>query len=596
MTMRRRTTDGTGRRGGVILKAVIVLAVVGSLGGGAALLLTGGDGNGAVETGATFEVQRGPLTISVSEAGTLRAREQEVISSEVEGRSEIIFVIPEGSMVEAGELLIELDSSGLNDEKVEEEIQVQNAEAGFIRARENLAVAESQATSDIAQAELDHRFAIEDKTRYIDGEFPKQRKELESRITLAKEELERAEDRLEGSERLFEAKYIAESELEGDRLSRNRALLDYELAVANLDLLDQYTYPRRIDELDSAIEQTRLALDRVRRKASADVVQARANLRAAEVEFDRQKSQLADIIDQLGKTKMFAPTAGMVIYATSVDRGGRWDNDQPLQEGYEVREREDLIYLPTASSMMAELSIHESALEKAEVGQLVRVTVPAVPGRVFRGRVAKIAPLPDQSSWWNPDLRVYATEVHLDDELTGVRTGMSCRAEIIVAEYDDAISVPIQAITRSGGRPVAYVQDATGTLTKREVKIGLDNNRMVHVLEGLNEGELVALAPPLEPSGGANRPGGRPGGAEGRPGGQGPSGGGASAAKPTTTDEKAAQGTPGMASGEDKSTETAETTKTALASDAGDAGKTGGGDDADTETPRREPTRAVKGP
>jgi HlyD family secretion protein len=586
MTMLKRTTDQTGRRGGVIVKTVIVLAVLGALGGGTALVMSGGEGDGAVETGATFEVQRGPLTISVSEAGTLRAREQEVISSEVEGRNEIIYIIAEGSMVEAGDLLIELDSSGLNDEKVEEEIQVQNAEAAYIRARENLAVAESQAKSDIAQAELDHRFAIEDKTRYIDGEFPKERKELESRITLAKEELERAEDRLEGSERLFEAKYIAESELEGDRLSRNRALLDYELAVANLDLLDQYTYPRRIDELDSSIEQTQLALDRVKRKASADVVQAQANLRAAEVEFERQKSQLADIIDQLGKTKMYAPTSGMAIYATSVDRGGRWDNDQPLQEGYEVRERENLIYLPTASSMMAELSIHESALEKAEVGQAVRVTVPAVPGRVFRGRVAKIAPLPDQSSWWNPDLRVYATEIHLEDELTGVRTGMSCRAEIIVAEYDDALYVPIQAITRSGGRPVAYVQDATGTLTKREVKIGLDNNRMVHVLEGLQEGELVALAPPLEPSGGANRPSGRPGG-QGRPG-QGQSGGGTSAAKPAATKGST------TAKADDTAVKDAETSDASVQS--ADSAATDAGTTANTETPRREPTQAAKGP
>lgn len=588
MTMRKRTTNGRDRRGGVVIKTVIALAVLGALGGGAALVLTGGDGDGAVETGATFEVQRGELTISVSEAGTLRSREQEVIVNQVEGRTEIIYIIAEGSMVEAGELLVEFDSSRLNNDKVEREIQVQNAEAAFIRARENLAVAESQATSDIAQAELDHRFAIEDKTRYINGEFPKERKELESRITLAKEELERAEDRLEGSERLFGAKYIAESELEGDRLSRNRALLDYELAVANLDLLDQYTYPRRIDELDSEIEQTRLALDRVRRKASADIVQAQANLRAAEVEFSRQQTQLSNIVDQLQKTRMFAPTAGMVIYATSVNRGGRWNDDQPLQAGYQAREREELIYLPTASSMMAELSIHESALEKAEVGQPVRVTVPAVPGRVFRGRVAKIAPLPDQSSWWNPDLRVYATEIHLEDELSGVRTGMSCRAEIIVAEYDDAIFVPIQAITRSGGRPVAYVQDATGTLTKREVKIGLDNNRMVHVLEGLNEGEFVALAPPLEPSGGANRPGGRPGGGQGQPGQQqAQTGAAASAAKPAATERKVEPAAADTASKED------ETAETAVAVDAETIEST---DDTTSETPRREPTQAAKGP
>lgn len=504
-----------GRRGGVIVKLVVGLVVVGVLGGGAYAVLGTSKPQSQLDTGETFQVTSGPLTISVTESGTLQAREQEVIINRVEGRNEIIYIIEEGSLVEQGELLVEIDSSALNDEKVEEEIEVQNAEAAFIRARENLAVAESQAKSDIAQAELDHRFAIEDKTRYINGEYPKERTELESRITLANEERERAVDRLEGSERLFKEKYIAESELESDRLAKNRAELDYELAVANLNLLEQYTYPRRIDELESAIEQTDLALDRVKRKASADIVQAQANLRAAEAEFNQQKSQLADIIDQLSKTKMYAPTAGMVIYATSVNSGGRWDNDEPLEAGYVAREREELIYLPTASSMMAKVSIHESSLEKVQVGQEVRVNVPAIPGRVFNGRVARIAPLPDQTSWWNPDLRVYATEIHLEGEVTGARTGMSCRAEIVVEEYDNATYVPIQAVTRSRGEAIAFVADATGTLTRRSVEIGLDNNRMVRVLAGLEPGETVTLTPPLETGGPTRRGPGAPDGQNG---------------------------------------------------------------------------------
>jgi HlyD family secretion protein len=487
------------RRGSAAVKLVIGLVGAVVVAGAGFVLLRGDTARESPAMGATFEVARGPMTVSVTEGGTLQAREQEILVNRVKGRTEIIYVIEEGSMVEAGDLLVELDSSSLMDQKVEKEIRVQNSEAAFIRAQENLAVAKSQAKSDIATAELNHRFAIEDKSRYIEGEFPKERKELESRITLAKEELERAEDRLEGSMRLFDAKYIAESELEGDRLSRNRAQLDYELAVANLALLDEYTYPRRLDELESEIEQTQLALDRVKRKASADTVQAEANLRAAEVEYKRQQTQFEDILDQIQKTKLYAPTAGMVIYATSVNRGGgRWNDDEPLQAGYQAREREELIYLPTASSMMASVSIHESALEKIEVGQQVRVTISAMPGSVFRGQVAKIAPLPDASTWWNPDLRVYSTEIHLDENVGGVRTGMSCRAEIIVAEYEDTVFVPVQAVVRSGRETSVYVQDATGTMTRRQVTIGLDNNKMVNILDGVEPGEVVALAPPLE--------------------------------------------------------------------------------------------------
>ncbi|MEM1185481.1 MAG: efflux RND transporter periplasmic adaptor subunit [Planctomycetota bacterium] len=506
--MARKTGQSSARRrGGAALKIIVGLALVGALGGGAFAMLRGASDASSVDTGETFEVARGLLTISVTEAGTLQAREQEVIINRVKGRTEIIFIVDEGALVDTGDLLIELDSSALKDKKSEEEIQVENADAAFVRARENLAVAESQAKSDVSQAELDHRFAIEDKSRYIEGEYPKELTELESRITLALEELERAVDQLEGSERLFAEKYIAESELESDRLAKNRAELDYQLAVANKDLLEKYTYPRRIDELDSAIEQTKLALDRVKRKASADIVQAQANLRAAEVELDRQKDQLADVVDQISKTRIVAPTAGMVIYATSVNQRSRWGgNEEPLQEGYQAREREELIYLPTASSMMAKVAIHESALEKVRENQFVRVTVPAIPDQSFEGRVAKIAPLPDQSSWWNPDLRVYSTEIHLVGNVNGARTGMSCQAEIIVEEYDDAIYVPVQAVTRSRGEAVAFVADETGTLTRRPVDIGLDNNRMVRVVGGLEAGEMVTLSPPLNSAPAAGGP------------------------------------------------------------------------------------------
>ncbi len=56
----------------------------------------------------------------------------------------------------------------------------------------------------------------------------------------------------------------------------------------------------------------------------------------------------------------------MVIYATSARAGRAFrDNRQPLDEGVEVFERQELIYLPTAASSMAEVDVHEASLEKS---------------------------------------------------------------------------------------------------------------------------------------------------------------------------------------------------------------------------------------
>jgi HlyD family secretion protein len=446
----------------------------------------------------TFRVRQGPLTISVVQPGTIKSLEQVSLKCEVEGQTTLIYLIPEGTQVKEGDLLVELDASRLQDELIQQQISTDNADAAFVRARENLAVAKNQAQSNISKAELDYRFAKEDVTQYVDGLLPKETKEAESNITLAREELERAAEKLEWSQRLYDEKFIAESELEADRLTHNRAQLNHELAVASLQLLKDFTSKRKLDELNSNVEQMAMALERVKLQANADIVQAEADLKAKETELSQQRSKLEKTELQLTRTKIYAPRDGLAVYATSVETGGRRWRREPLQEGQAVRERQELIYLPSAESMMAEVQIHESSLEKVQIGQPVRLTVDALPGEVYSGRVAKIAPLPDaQSAWLNPDLKVYPTEIHLDGVHPELRTGMSCQAEIIVAQYPNALYVPVQAVLQFGKEPRVYLR--TGNRFEPEpIKIGLDNNSMVHVLAGLEPGQEVLLTPPLE--------------------------------------------------------------------------------------------------
>ena len=410
----------------------------------------------------TFVVRRGPLTISVTERGTIKARDQEILKSEVEGQTTIIYLISEGTRVKQGDLLVELDASRLQDDKVDQLIKVQNAEAAFIRAQEDLAVVTSQGESDIAKAELDHRFAKEDLQQYIDGQYPNELNKAKADIELKLEELERAREKLTWSQRLFDENYISESELKADRLTENRAKLEHQLAADSRKLLEEFTFKRKRDELVSDIKQTGMTLERVRRKAKADNVQAKAELKAKELEFKQHQSKLSKFEQQIEKTKIHAPIDGMVVYATSAK--GSWrGNAEPLDEGQSVRERQELIYLPRADAVMAQVKVHESSLNKVNMGLPVHVTVEAEPGKTFIGRVARIAPLPDaQSLWLNPDLKIYGTDIHFDSSGQGLRTGMSCRVQILVEHYDDAIYVPVQAVIRVGGDPISFVMDTNG--------------------------------------------------------------------------------------------------------------------------------------
>jgi len=491
--MASRTERGALRRALLITLGAVVLLI--------AVALSLGEADDDAETQPSYQVRRGPMTIAVSESGTVKPRKQIVISNQVQGQTTIINLVDEGTRVEEGDLLVELDASRLEDERVDQQIRVQNAEAAFVRARENLAVTRSQAESAVAQAELDYRFAQEDLSKYTEGEYPNQRKQAQSTISLANEELERAQEKLQWSEVLNEERYISASELQADRLSANRAALELELAQNDLDLLERYTHPRRMAELESAIEQTYMALERERRKATGDIVQAEAELTAKESELRRQKDKLAKLEEQIAKTTITAPASGLVVYATSANASWRGNAD-PLEEGQTVRERQDLIHLPTDAGMKAETSVHEAQLGLVRPGMPVRITVDALPGKSFSGTVDSIAPLPDAARMWmNPDLKVYPTQILIDGSDSALRTGMSCRVEIISAVYQDALQIPIQAAQRHEGQSFVYVRGAQGWQA-RAVTLGLDDGSMAHVIDGLQVDDEVLLTPPLgEPEG-----------------------------------------------------------------------------------------------
>ena len=70
------------------------------------------------------------------------------------------------------------------------------------------------------------------------------------------------------------------------------------------------------------------------------------------------------------------------------------------------------------------------------------------------------------------------------------------KAEIVIQHLPDAVYVPVQAVLRVKGETTVFVLEGKEAVPRR-VGTGLDNNRMIHITEGVNAGELVLLNPPL---------------------------------------------------------------------------------------------------
>jgi HlyD family secretion protein len=449
------------------------------------------------ERRVSVAVERGPLTISVLTDGTIKPSDQVVISNTMEGRTTILSLVDEGTMVEKGDLLIELDASALEDRLVEQQIRVQNDEADYIQARENLEVVKNQAASDVEQAQLALEFAHIDLEKYERGEYPAQLDEARARIAVSQEELRRAEERHSWSEVLYEEKFLSQTELQADALAAQKARLDLDLSRGKLELLREYDYPRRIKELKAEVKRTSMALERIRRKAGADVVQAEASLKAREAVLEQSRARLEKIKAEIAKTRIHAPQEGMVVYATSTQASWR-GNVEPLDEGQEVRERQELIYLPSSRAKSVETKIHESDLQQVHVGQKAVVRVDALPQETFRGEVVNIGVLPDATSaWLNPDLKLFSVDIKLEREHEQLRSGMNCAVEIIHSELEDVVYVPLQAVVMQHGQTYVYRMNAGEEPERTAVEIGMANANHVRILKGVREGERVLLNPPL---------------------------------------------------------------------------------------------------
>lgn len=144
--------------------------------------------------------------------------------------------------------------------------------------------------------------------------------------------------------------------------------------------------------------------------------------------------------------------------------------------------------------MMVEVRVHESHVRQVKPGLKAYVTIDSMPDRQFAGVVRKVAVLPDATSrYYSPNLKVYLTEVQIDEQLLDMKPGVSGRAEIIVTNLLDVLTVPIQAVTTWKNQQVCFVKRAARDLPV-PVEVGLFNDRFIEIKSGLKEGERVLLA------------------------------------------------------------------------------------------------------
>jgi RND family efflux transporter MFP subunit len=121
----------------------------------------------------------------------------------------------------------------------------------------------------------------------------------------------------------------------------------------------------------------------------------------------------------------------------------------------------------------------------------VELQVPAYGTQTFTGAVKSIAPTIDTRS------RTAAVRVEPKGEAVDkLRAGMFARLNIVTAEKKNALLVPREALLTSapGTSPIVVAIDPAGQVHRRQVRLGLQNDRFAEITGGIDDGQLVATS------------------------------------------------------------------------------------------------------
>lgn len=202
---------------------------------------------------------------------------------------------------------------------------------------------------------------------------------------------------------------------------------------------------------------------------------AQADVRAAQARIDATR------IEQ-GRMVLVAPFDGTV--AKIVGEVGEYSTPSP--PGVPTPPAIDLI---DDGCLYIKAPMDEVDAPRLQPGQPVRITVDALPGKTFAGRVKRVAPI---VSAVEKQARTVDVDVTFDDPAAPgpLRVGYSVDVEVILAVRDGVVRVPAAALGE-GGRVLVVDGD---TLAERRVRTGLSNWEYAEVLDGLKAGERVVTS------------------------------------------------------------------------------------------------------
>jgi membrane fusion protein (multidrug efflux system) len=234
----------------------------------------------------------------------------------------------------------------------------------------------------------------------------------------------------------------------------------------------------------------------------AEVQQARANLKLAKSKYDRAvdlaqrnfisgqakdeaennlrvaEAAVALVEARLAKTEIKAPFAGVIGLRV-------------VSLGDYVKEGADVVNLESIDPLKVDFRVPEIYMRQVQVGQTLTVTLDALPGKTFDGKVLAVNPLVDAAG------RAVVIRAVVGNQDTSLRPGMFARVRLITRDEKEALTIPEQAIVPQGDEQYVF-RVVDGKVARVKVEIGQRRDGKVEITKGLGANDVVVTAGQLK--------------------------------------------------------------------------------------------------
>lgn len=438
----------------------------------------------------TAEVQEGPLLITVHASGEIRSKTSSKIIPGIKRPENVAWLIAEGTRVTNGQLIGQFSTEEMGRKILDAEFKVSDAETKLLSARTDYEVQQLDNAAAITAAMQAVQSAELTLRKVTEGDSPTQLKTAELKARTAAIEHERSVKKFAESEQILKQGFITADQLEEERIALEKARVDKEITVDDLNTLKLYTIPLKEADARAAKIKADTDLEKTKKKNDVKIQTAFMAMETARIVLGKSTNDLHELRTVLQNYDVKSPSEGIVTYG---DPDASWRRSE-VQVGMTLQPGEVLMTIPDMGSLQAVVDVPEADIPKVKVGQQASVNIEAIAHRTFKGRVDRVAEIANPGGFLEAAVKQFKVNVVLDNT-TDLRPGFSADVEILIETLPSVVHVPVQAVHNEGGDFIAWVDSALGPV-RTPVSVGKSSITHVEILGGLKKGQRVLLSKP----------------------------------------------------------------------------------------------------